>query len=228
MKPKIGLILFSAAVGLASANTSVDCISLSSAIRHAVSSDQSGVLDIVSKEVAASPDCACEIVKAAIEGSKADAKMVAAIVQVASTAAPERMRLISQCAVASAPDALIEIQRVIALLDPNLGEAASVDSAKGAKAPAGEVAADFNPLDFPGQGPVGPTPGGPGGSFLVPVIPPAAVLPPINVQRKVVDEQGPPQAPPVISPPPFVSPSNQPISAPPIETPPIERPPVFN
>ena len=45
------------------------------------------------------------------------------------------MRLICQCALAVAPDALSEVQAVISRLDPNKGETAYVDSAKGAKTP---------------------------------------------------------------------------------------------
>ncbi|MEO7101468.1 MAG: hypothetical protein ABI162_19110 [Luteolibacter sp.] len=154
-----------------------DCLKLSMSVKQVVAAEQSKVLEIVSSEVAAAPGCACEIVKAAIEGSNANVDTVAAIVESASIAAPEQMRLVSQCAVAVAPDALIKVQAVLAKLDPNLGES-GVKSAKSAKAPAGEVAAMPNPLDFPGQGPVGPTPGGPGGTPLLVVFPPIIINPP--------------------------------------------------
>jgi len=66
-------------------------------------------------------------------------------------------------------------------LDPNRGE--SGYSSKGAKdaKDAKDVAVKpaWNPLDFPGQGPIGPTPGGP------PMVPPGL----------------PPGVPPVITPP---------------------------
>jgi len=136
-------------------------------VKQAAVAAPSKVLEIVSKEVSAAPACACEIVKAAIEGTQAKPETVAAIVEAAVIAAPEQMRLISQCAVAIAPDALAEVQAVLAKLDPNRGESAS--SAKGSKAPAGEVAAMPNPLDFPGQGPIGPPPGSAGGSSLLPI-----------------------------------------------------------
>ena len=41
-----------------------------------------------------------------------------------------------------------------------------------------QIAPEWNPLDFPGVGPVGPTPGGPGGLPLLPVIVPQIVNPP--------------------------------------------------
>lgn len=176
MKKSLSFILLAASIGALSAETPVDCIAKSAFVKSAVTAKHAKVLEVVSAEVAASPSCACEVVKAAIEGSEADTKLVAKIVEAAAVAAPEQMRLVAQCAVAVAPDSLAEVQAVMAKLDPNLGEASR--SAKDAKDPIGEVAAMPNPLDFPGQGPVGPTPGGPGGNGIIPVIPPVIINPP--------------------------------------------------
>lgn len=186
MKKNISFILLNAAFGVLSANADVDCFALSVAVKNAVSVEESKVLEIVTKEISTAPACACEIVKAAIEGSNANTQTVAAIVQAAATAAPDQMRLVSQCAVAIAPDALGAVQAVLAKLDPNLGESASVaQSAKDSKSPGAEVAAMPNPLDFPGQGPVGPTQGGQGGVSVFPITPPLIssplVTPPIIV-----------------------------------------------
>ena len=171
--------MFSASLGMLSADTTVDCIALSLSVKTAVAADQSRVLEIVSNEVVIAPACACEIVKAAIEGSKARVQTVAAIVEAAATAAPDQMRLVSQCAVAVAPDALAAVQAVVAKLDPNLGETgSSAKSSKSAKGEVAEVASTPNPLDFPGQGPIGPTPGGPGGFPLIPRTPPVIIAPP--------------------------------------------------
>ncbi|MES2476772.1 MAG: hypothetical protein V4640_13390 [Verrucomicrobiota bacterium] len=176
MKKSFSFLVLAASIGALSAETPVDCVAKSAFVKSAVAAKHSKVLEIVSAEVTASPSCACEVVKAAIEGSEADAKTVGAIVEAAAVAAPEQMRLVAQCAVAIAPDALAEVQAVMVKLDPNLGDSGS--SAKGAKDPVGEVAAMPNPLDFPGQGPVGPTPGGPGGLGLVPIVPPVIIAPP--------------------------------------------------
>jgi hypothetical protein len=155
----------------------VDCVKLSLAVKRGVAAEPSRVLEIVAVEISTAPACACEIVKAAIEGSQAKPEAVAAIVQAAITAAPEQMRLISQCAVAVAPDALPQVQAVLAKLDPKHGDAAvSAKSAKDAKAPVGETAAMPNPLDFPGQGPLGPILGGPGGQPLIPIYPPIIII----------------------------------------------------
>jgi hypothetical protein len=112
-----------------------------------VAGDNAKVLEVVSKEVAAAPKSAGEIVKAAILASKASAKMVAAIVEAAVNAAPDEINAIIHFALAAAPDALSEVQAVAAKFPELLGK--------------------INPLNFPGYGPVGPTPGGPGGLWLV-------------------------------------------------------------
>ncbi|QJE96153.1 hypothetical protein [Luteolibacter luteus] len=181
MKTTFRFALVAAALGMLPAATmaEVDCLKLSVSVKHAVAAKPATVLEIVEKEVSANPDCACDVVKAAIQASKADSKTVAAIVETAATSAPDKMRLISQCAVAVAPEALADVQGVISRLEPNKGE--SGYSSKGGKNPQVEVKPAWNPLDFPGQGPVGPTPGGapalpPG---LPPVIPPV-IVPPIG------------------------------------------------
>jgi hypothetical protein len=160
----------SAALALVPASAEMDCFHLSLSVKHAVAAEQSKVLEIVANEVAAAPGCACEIVKAAIEGVHAQPQTVAAIVEAAITVAPEQMRLISQCAVAVAPDALAQVQAVLAKFNPRRGEVGhSAKDAKDAKRPIGEVAAMPNPLDFPGADPLSP---------IVPVFP---IFPPIII-----------------------------------------------
>ena len=96
----------------------VDCVKVSFSIKEEVASNQSLVLQIVEKAVLANQDCACEVVKSAITATQADNKLIASIVEVAAMAAPEKMRLIAQCAVAVAPDSLTDVQAVLAKLDP--------------------------------------------------------------------------------------------------------------
>jgi hypothetical protein len=181
MNKTILLAASSALLGLGIATAETDCIQLSRSVKAAVANEPAKVLKIVEENMASAPGCACEVVKAAIEGSAADAKTVAAIVETAIMAAPDQMRLISQCAIAVAPDALAAVQAVLAKLDPNSGEVAS--SAKGAKAPAGEVASMPNPLDFPGRGPIGP---------LFPVFPPIIINPPVIDPQEVSPNEAPP------------------------------------
>jgi hypothetical protein len=185
MKTTLRFALVAAAMGLAPvvAMAETDCIALSASVKATVAEKPSEVLQVVEKEVGANPDCACEVVKAAIEASKADAKTVAAIVETAASVAPDKMRLVSQCAVAVAPESLADVQAVLSRLDPNRGESGySSKSAKGGKAVV-DVKPAWNPLDFPGQGPVGPTPGG--APMGPPMIPPGL----------------PPTIPPIITPP---------------------------
>lgn len=191
MKQTVFFSVFSAVLALIPLSAEVDCLKLSLSVKHAIAAEQSKVLEIVSNEVASTPGCACEIVKAAIEGSQAKPETVAAIVEAAVIAAPEQIRLISQCAVAVAPDALTQVQSVIAKYDTNRGEAGESAKSAKAKAPIGEVAAMPNPLDFPGQGPVGPTPGGPGGLPLFPIFPPT-IVPPIVINPPDVTDVNPP------------------------------------
>lgn len=178
MKKTILFALISAILPLAAA-AEVDCLKLATTVKAAVSAEQDKVLEIVTKEITAAPGCACEVVKAAIEGSSAKPETVAAIVEAAVLAAPDQIRLIAQCAVAVAPDALANVQAVLAKFDPNSGEAHSAKGdAKSGKEAAGEVATMPNPLDFPGVGPIGPAPGEPGGMPLIPAFPPVIINPP--------------------------------------------------
>lgn len=163
------------------------CLTLPADVQSRVKQKPEMVTEIATEFVAKNQACACEIVKAAIEATEAPPETIAAIVEAAILAAPEHIRIIAQCAIAVAPDAFKEIQAVLARLDPNRGESAeSSKSAKSAKGgqPSGGVA-DLtntidapNPLNFPGQGPVGPIPGGPGGIPLIPVNPPFIIAPP--------------------------------------------------
>lgn len=202
MKPKFHLATLLVVTAMAplhaeeqtkSTNPVVDpCVSVSQQVTSLVAKDPDRIVEIVSSEIAANTTCSCEVIKAAIGQSKSDAKTVAAIVEAAILAAPEQMRIIAQCAIAVAPDAIAEVQAVLARLDSNSGEhGLSSKSAKSAKvaigdaAPMAGVAQMPNPLDFPGQGPVGPTPGGPGGIPLIPLIPPTiptVIAPPVVTQ----------------------------------------------
>ncbi|MFT3990524.1 MAG: hypothetical protein QM680_03850 [Luteolibacter sp.] len=180
MKKTVLLALLSSGIGLTAVHAEADCSKLSLEIKLGIAADRTKVLEIVSKAVSASPACACEVVKAAVEAAEAKPETVAAIVEAAANAAPEQLRLVSQCAVAVAPDSLAQVQNLLTKLDPNAGEegasAKSAKSAKGEVSPAqNEVAALPNPLDFPGQGPIGPLVSGPGGYTLYPFVPPVLI-----------------------------------------------------
>lgn len=64
---------------------------------------------------------------------------VVSIVETPTHAAPESMRIISQCAIASMPESIVTVQALLAELDPSSGDAAgnssksAKESAKGAK-----------------------------------------------------------------------------------------------
>ena len=117
---------------------------------------------VVAGEITANPSLACEIVRAAIQTTDADTPLVIQIVESAILAAPESMRLIAQCAIASAPEALPAVQGLLAKLDPHGGDAGS--SSKSAKSVIGNrvsnppVIATPNPLDRPRVLPMPPPP----------------------------------------------------------------------
>jgi len=168
MKKTVFSVLFGMTFGVLHAAPSIDCAALSVSVKNTVAAHPSKVLEIVSADVAAAPACACEVVKAAIKASKANTQTVAAIVEAAATAAPDQVQLISRCAEAVAPDAHGAIQAVVANFTGG-GVAANTG--------AGMTGA-FNPLDFPGEGAVGPAKGTSGGMSEISNLPPTVIAPP--------------------------------------------------
>ena len=151
-----GLAEISAAYRKPSDNEdAADCESVTLSVAHRIKVDLSKVLEIVESEVSANPTCACEIVKIAIQASEADVALTADITVVAITAAPDYMRLISQCAIAAMPEALAAIQAVLAKYDPNSGDSSA--TAKGGSKSGKDAVESVvtppepppNPLDLP-------------------------------------------------------------------------------
>ncbi|MFK7910322.1 MAG: hypothetical protein AB8F34_06925 [Akkermansiaceae bacterium] len=160
-----------------------DCYQIYTAVKKAVTAQPSKVLELVKTSVAQNESCACEIVKAAIVASDADKKLVAGIVESAISSAPEKVRIIGQCAVAVAPDALAEVQAVVTKYGAGSGD--SGYSAKGSEKDAKVCTECKRPYDYQAPGahnvldfPLGLsqiicgtcnrpyTPGGPGGSVV--------------------------------------------------------------
>jgi hypothetical protein len=139
------------------------------------------LLQTVTKHVSATPEFACEIVKTAVRESNCDTATIASVVESAALAAPDQLRLIAQCAIAMAPDSFLEVQEVVAKLDPSAGDGASSgkEVLSGKEVVSGKQVADVastdygNPLDFPTGGEnvvVGPTPNSPGAKPLLPIV----------------------------------------------------------
>lgn len=135
---------------------SSDCSGISLSVEQRIKLDVARTLEVVESEVASNPGCACEIVKSAIKASEADVQLVVSIVETAITVSPENMRMISQCAIATMPEAVAEIQALLARLDPNSGDS-DVYSSKGSKSAKSSkdakealvAPASSNPLDIP-------------------------------------------------------------------------------
>jgi hypothetical protein len=134
------------------ADESTRCSTVSLSVGQRLQLDPASALEIVEAELKANPACACEIIKTSIAATDADVPMVVSIVRTSINAAPEHMRIISQCAIATMPESINQVQALLAGIDPNGGDAAvyrskSGKSAKSAKAPADFVAAIADPLD---------------------------------------------------------------------------------
>jgi len=139
-----------------SAADAVDCVKLSQAVKTAVTTDSGKVLEIVAANVAANQSCACEIVKAAIIASDADKALVSKIVNTAILEAPSQLRIIAQCAIATAPEAINNIQSVVEKYDAAGGEGYSAkggldDSKGGLEKDVIPTPDGPNPLDYPFQ-----------------------------------------------------------------------------
>jgi hypothetical protein len=74
------------------------CNDISEDVRKAITSDPAKTLMIVEDALVINEACACEIVRAAIEASKADANLKQQIVQTALAVAPKMAPAITECA----------------------------------------------------------------------------------------------------------------------------------
>ena len=191
MKNKIPYAIVGLMLSALPLTAATDCLKISASIKSAIKNDASQTVSIVVQNIEASPQCSCEIVKTAIQASHADAELVASIVESAILAAPNQMRMISQCAIAIAPDALPQIQGVLAKLDPHAGESHGSAEHIGKRpskevGPIQETTGIYNPLDFPGEGPVGPRDGLPSGGLpgsdpsIDPALPNFPTIPPTS------------------------------------------------
>ena len=105
-----------------------NCSEIHRAVKKYVKDHPERVLEVVALQIGHHPSCACEVVKAAIIASEANTALVVEIVEAAIEVAPSRFRIIGQCAIAVAPDALSEVQTIV-----NQYGAVSGDSGFGAK-----------------------------------------------------------------------------------------------
>ena len=88
------------------------CEDIYATVKRFVKDHPEKVLEVVAFHVGQHETCACEIVKAAIIASDADVALVVEIVETAIEVAPGKFRIIGQCAIAVAPDALAEVQTI--------------------------------------------------------------------------------------------------------------------
>lgn len=181
MKRTLNNAVLACAVAMAPAALAEEspCYTVSKVVTKAVEAEPDTVLAIVEKHVAASPACACEIVKAAIVSTKADKKLVGQIVATAVTAAPDKIDIITTCAIAVAADALAEIRATVAkLLAENESWRLGV-SAKGGFVASPKGGKDIIPPPEPVRNPLD-------GPYLVPGLP--FIHPPLIPSISTPDE----------------------------------------
>ena len=110
------------------------CLKLGTEVTAAAQANPGGVVALVSTKLAASPECACEIVKGAIKGAKADETTTGSIVEAAVKIAPKQTKLIVECAVIANPKAAAQIraalQRVFGGKDGKGGKIVEVTAPK--------------------------------------------------------------------------------------------------
>jgi len=80
------------------ASAAPKCDDIANDVRKAIASDTAKTLMIVEDALVISEACACEIVRAAIEASKADESLKQQIVQTALAVAPKMAPMITECA----------------------------------------------------------------------------------------------------------------------------------
>ena len=171
--PRIALLAAAFCSSVLASTTPADT-SVVAAVKSDLAQNRQTLQQTVTKHVSASPEFACEIVKTVVRESQCDVATVASIVESAALAAPDQLRLIAQCAIAMAPDSLVEVQQIVAKLDPSAGdgEASGKEIASGKQGADVASTDDGNPLDFPTGGEevvVGPTPNSPGAKALLPL-----------------------------------------------------------
>ena len=115
-----------------------DCPIVALSIEQHIQLDPAMILEIVDTEIRANPACSCEITKSAIIASEASVPLVVDIVETAIASSPEHMRIISQCAIATLPEATAAIQVLLSKLDPGKKIARSSKSSKDSKDAANE------------------------------------------------------------------------------------------
>jgi hypothetical protein len=102
MKPNIlhsiALALAVSAVASTAMSAEVPCDKIAGDVRTAVAKDPSKVLMVVEDALVINESCACEIVKAAILASSADAALTKQIVETAVAVAPKMTAVVQECA----------------------------------------------------------------------------------------------------------------------------------
>lgn len=107
----LGIALLAASSAFAA--EAPDCPAIGASVEAAVKQDKSTVLAVVAGKIKETPDCACDVVKAAIRGTSASNELTGQIVEAAVRAAPSQYKTIVECAVAVNSSAAAEIRAAL-------------------------------------------------------------------------------------------------------------------
>ncbi len=102
---------------IAAAISAAPCDDISRDVTAAIEKEPGKVLMIVEDALVINETCACEIIRAAILASKADATQVNQIVQTAISVAPKMSGVIMDCATSTSPGTQITSQAMTAITE---------------------------------------------------------------------------------------------------------------
>lgn len=94
----VGLALIAAGLFNCASASAADCVKVAAEVQAAIEQDPAKVLVIVEDAMVANESCACEIIKAALQASNANAELARQIVLTATNVAPNLSTLIAECA----------------------------------------------------------------------------------------------------------------------------------
>lgn len=107
-----GISIFALAAGT-TFGAEQKCEKVEEKVAAAIEEEPEKILMIVDEAVTKNEECACAIVKMAIESADADEKLVAQIVTAAIYASTENAAVIAECGIAARPEAAAEVKAAL-------------------------------------------------------------------------------------------------------------------
>ncbi|MEM9478529.1 MAG: hypothetical protein AAGA58_02580 [Verrucomicrobiota bacterium] len=142
MKPTFYTLLSGVlAIGLNTASAAKDCDKAAEKLESAIEKKPEEVLVLLTKSLGKNEDCACELIKVAIETTDADVALVRQIVTAAVLVEDVNPATVAECAIAARPEAASAIKAALV----EVTESATVDEED-------RIIVDRSSSDFPEWG----------------------------------------------------------------------------